>query len=82
MENMKKYVYFELAERKPKTSVFHVRAKSDGTFLGAIYWYFPWRGYVFEPDAGTIWSKGCLQQVKEFLEELMKERKEETEKCH
>jgi hypothetical protein len=74
---MKKYVTFELTEKKPKTNVYNVRAKNDGTFLGSIYWHFPWRQYIFEPDsyATTIWSRGCLQQVMEFLNGLMDARK-------
>lgn len=78
---MKKYVYFELTEKKPKTNVYHVRSKNNGTFLGAIYWHFPWRQYVFESDSDTLWSRGCLQQVTDFLNQLMLERKKGEVPC-
>jgi len=71
----KKYVEFKLVAEKPKTNVYHVRAKSSGEYLGRVAWYFPWRQYVFEPATATIWSRGCLMEVITFIEKLMEERK-------
>lgn len=86
---MKKYVDFVLVEKKPKTNVYNVvkrrkRSPLDKPIilherppevLGQIYWYGPWRQYIFEPLEETIWSKGCMQQVQDFLKELMDARK-------
>jgi len=69
----KKYVEFELVDRKAKTNVYSVTSKSDGEFLGRIYWYGSWRQYVF--DCSVVWSHGCLQQICDFLEKLMDKRK-------
>lgn len=74
---MKKYVDFELAERKPKTAVYRVVSKSNRETLGSVYWYGPWRQYVFQPEPETIWSHGCMQQVLDFIQKLMEERKKE-----
>lgn len=75
---MKKYVDFELAESKPKTVVYRVvSTKSARETLGRIYWYWPWRQYVFQPEPETIWSRGCWKQVFDFIEELMEARKKE-----
>lgn len=68
------YVDFELVERKPKTNVYNVFSKNHGDLLGRIFWYGPWRQYVFEPLDGTLWSRGCLGEIKQFLTELMEER--------
>ena len=56
---MKKYVYFELIDKKPKTNVYEVRTKSDDFVLGIVKWYFPWRQYCFFP---VNW-KSLIEQV-------------------
>lgn len=50
--------------------------KSDGC-LGFIYWYPPFRKYVFQPNpqSAIVFDSKCLNDIKEFLEELMKEHK-------
>lgn len=77
---MKKYyVDFEVIpkksyETKRKTDKYSVFAKSDGEALGIIKWYAPWRQYCFFPENNTVWSKGCLSEVQDFLAKLMLER--------
>ena len=75
MGSTKDYCYFKVIEKKPKTKVYGVYAKSDDSFLGVIAWHVPWRQYCFFPMAKTVWSRGCLQQVQDFLQKLMDERK-------
>ena len=71
----KKYLTFNLVEKKAKTNVYHVCEKRTGIILGRIYWDCPWRQYVLEPGAADIiWSQGCLQQIVDFFEELKKGR--------
>lgn len=77
---MKPYVDFELVEHKPKTDVYEVFSKSSLDVLGRIFWYGPWRQYVFESVSETIWSRGCLKEIMEFVEKLMQERKRGTVK--
>ena len=72
---MKSYVDFELAEKKPKTAVYHVLSKSGGDILATIRWHGPWRKYVFDPADETLWSCGCLAEVQTFIEDLMNARK-------
>lgn len=61
---------------KRKTKVYNVVSIEYGTILGRIHWHWPWRQYVFEPSPNTIWSRGCQEEVTNFLEKLMKERKQ------
>ena len=75
---MKSYIDFELAEKKPKTSVYLVLSKSDRSVLGRILWERGWRQYVFRPSPNTIWSTGCLEEVQTFITELMDDRKKEN----
>lgn len=72
---MKRYLMFVVVEHKPKTEVYAVISKSDGSTLGRILWWAQWRQYVWEPTLKTVWSRGCLQQVYEFIEKLMEARK-------
>lgn len=80
----KSYVNFVVVKEKPKTKVFAVQSKSDGISLGVIYWYGPWRQYIFQTMTGSeIWSRGCLKEVTAFMDKLMDERKQKvTIKVH
>lgn len=69
-----KYIRFHRIEKKPKTSVYAVYTKNDDQ-IGTIKWYSPWRQYCFFPDENTVWSKGCLQDINNFIYDLMSQRK-------
>ena len=71
---MKSYIEFVEVEKKPKTSVYEIRARSGGR-LGIIKWNGPWRRYCFLPDGETIWSSGCMQEVQDFIDNLMRSRR-------
>jgi len=72
---MKKYIKFEILEKKPKTQVYGIFSLNDESLLGKIYWYAPWHQYVFDPWRNSIWNRGCLKQVMDFINELMDVRK-------
>lgn len=58
-----------------KTAYVEIRSKSNGVMLGSIEWYGAWRQYCFWPLVTTVWSTGCLEQVKTEIERLMAERR-------
>lgn len=68
---MKSYIEYRLTGTKPKTNVYTIFSKSLGDRLGEIKWYAPWRQYCFFPDEGTVWSKGCLNEVNVFIKQFM-----------
>lgn len=68
------YLNFNCVGHKPKTDVYEVSSKSDDSVLGTIKWYAPWRQYCFFPTEDKVFSRGCLNQVNEFIDKLMKER--------
>lgn len=76
---MKEYIKFEVLEKKPRTNVYGIFSLSDESLLGKIYWYGPWRQYIFDPWKETIWNRGCLKQVLEFIQELMSQRTKKKE---
>ena len=73
---MKKYVKFRLNDRKPLTNVYDVLSKEGNVPLGIIQWYAPWRQYCFYPEDETVFSIGCLQQIRLFIGKMMVQQKE------
>jgi hypothetical protein len=59
-----------------KTEEWYVKHKDDDCGLGFIRWHAPWRQYVFDALDSAYYSKGCLRDIAEFIEELMEERKD------
>ncbi len=64
-----KYIHVHgLPQKKGrKTRDFAVFTRS-GVGLGLIKFYSAWRQHVLAPAPDTLWSKGCLADVNEFIE--------------
>ena len=75
MKTQYKYIYFEETEKKTKTSIYGCLSKKNGGPLGVVKWYGPWRQYCFFPDSLTIFNKGCMEDINDFITQLMDERK-------
>lgn len=41
--------------------------------LGTVQWDGPWRQYVYEPAGWAIYSRGCLNDVADFIRQLMEQ---------
>ena len=67
---MSKYLEFQLLEQKPKTKVIEVLSKQDGSTLGIIKWFNRWRQYASFPESGTVFNRGCLNDIVLYIEEL------------
>ncbi len=76
LENDYKYVTMIKTEDKPKTSVFDVYTKRKD-ILGEIKWFAQWRQYCFFPEDDCVFSKGCMSDINNFIEQLMDLRKQE-----
>lgn len=64
------YLFFNLIESLPKTNIYEVVSRSQNARLGLIKWYGPWRQYIFYPEAETLFNKGCLIDIIEFIKEI------------
>ena len=73
MKTIYKYINFVEVESKGKTSVWMCLSK-DAYKLGEVKWYGPWRQYCFFPE-NAIFNKGCLEDVNDFIKQLMDLRK-------
>jgi hypothetical protein len=77
-----KYLEFWKAGYTGETDIYDVLSKScdlpftkHRSILGHIKWYGPWRQYCFWPSPQTIFNPACLQDIREFIGDLMAERK-------
>lgn len=71
---MSSYISFVLLKDSGRTKIYNVVSRSSDVCLGQIKWHGPWRQYVFFPAANTLWSQGCIQEVRAFIDELMAAR--------
>ena len=71
----KKYIKFSFLEKKPKTVVYAVVNIKYGNTLGIIKWHPAWRKYCFFAEGNTIYDVGCLDDIKNFIQNLMDKRK-------
>ncbi len=74
-----KFIKFHKATKQnPKTWIYLVRAdtrKGLGILLGVVKWYAQWRQYGFYPEAGTVFEKTCLNDIKNFCIDLNQRQK-------
>lgn len=75
----KKYLDFDEEYNKGKTKKFTVLNNVTGDDIGEIKWHGAWRQYCFFPDYETFWSRGCLQEIQEFIYKLMCERQKDRD---
>lgn len=69
-----KYINFKLIEQKPKTGIYQCCNNKSGVEIGIVKWYSPWRQYCFLPSADTIFNKGCMEYINDFIEFATKNR--------
>ena len=74
MKTKYKYIHFHKAGETLKTSIWSCYSNYD-LHLGQVKWYAQWRQYVFYPTATTLYNKTCLDDISDFIKQLMEERK-------
>ena len=57
-----------------KTSVWSCRNNGNSNELGIIIWYPTWREYCYEDTTPAVYSAGCLADIQDFIDQLMKAR--------
>ena len=70
------YIHFAHAERKPKTEVWWCTNRTNGARLGIVKWHGQWRQYCYFAEGDTLYSKGCLDDISDFLSIVNKAHKE------
>ncbi len=64
------YIRIEKIDSKLKTNMYAIHNIKTGAVLGVIKWFGAWRQYCFFPNSLTIFSKGCLNDIESFLDNL------------
>ena len=76
MQTTYKYIYFIQTENpKRKTKTFDCMNNDGVTFLGEVKWECGWRQYCFFPEEQCVFAKSCLEDINDFIQQLMDERK-------
>lgn len=70
MRTIFQHIHFVVIEEKPKTSVWGCLNTKSDDMLGIVKWYGPWRQYCFFPMADCVFSKGCLEDINQFIGSL------------
>ena len=70
-----KHIHFKLFEQKAKTKVYMCHNNNSNDSLGIVKWYPAWRQYCYCPTNQSVYSNGCLDDIKDFITQLMEERK-------
>lgn len=75
METKKyKYISFIEIEQKPKTKVWRCVNNKSQHELGIVKWYSSWRQYCYFPTVQAAYSKGCLDDINDFITTISAQR--------
>lgn len=64
------YLLFVRIETKGKTGKWNCCNKRSGDILGEVKWHGAWRQYCYFPLVQAVYSKGCLNDITEFIGQL------------
>ncbi len=80
MDTNYQYVHFTKTRVLLRTSIWSCRNNNSNAELGIIKWYSAWRQYCFFPSSDTVFSEGCLVDIRRFITQLKNEREVEKER--
>ncbi len=66
-----------------KTKLWHVCSKEQGSVLGTIAWYGPWRKYAFSVIycSNVVFEEDCLREIAQFCENKTFIHKQKAKQC-
>ncbi len=82
MDHFASYRFFDVEELRQAGRVtykYYIRNRASGEDLATISWYGAWRQFCFFPEIGTVWSDGCLREVRHCLGLIEAKRKRAKE---
>lgn len=69
------FTAYDISDPHARTKKFVLQNNRTSDTLGYIEWYGRWRQFCFMPTEGTVWSDGCLADVRTLIGELAAERR-------
>jgi hypothetical protein len=69
MKEKYKYIFFEKVEvKRIRTGIWTCYNNNQKvSAIGIVRWYYPWHQYCFFPSNNTVFSDGCLADIRDFL---------------
>lgn len=58
-------IYVENSE-----NFFEIANRKKAEFLGIVYYYKPWKSWVWEQENRIILAQNCIKELDNFMEEL------------
>ena len=65
-----RYIYFQKVGILDKWLCFNTRSNAE---LGQVCWYAHWHQYCYFPTIQAVYSVGCLQDIQDFIKQLVRE---------
>lgn len=66
------FINFKLIDQKTKTGVYKCCNNKSGDELGIVKWYSAWSQYCYFPTRPAVYSKGCLEDINDFIKQISK----------
>ena len=63
-----------------KWIIYSTSKPKGGDILGVLKWYWAWRRFVFWPELGTLYDASCLEDIRDFIDQAMKDYKTKERK--
>ncbi len=67
-----KFISFKMTDKKLRTTTWLCTNNRAGSELRIIKWYGVWRQYCYFPTVQAVYSKGCLEDIADFIKQLKK----------
>lgn len=78
------YEYINFTEKESqanrKTKIWSCKNNKTEDELGIVKWLSGWRQYCYFPTCQAVYSKGCLQDIVSFINQINQERRLTTKK--
>ena len=74
MKTRYKYIHFEVGVllENFKYEFWYCKNNYTGEQLGIIEFYVPWQQYCYIPNQNTVYSKSCMEDINNFIEQISK----------
>ena len=73
-----KHIYFKVDFYRAKIAEYGCYHNKDDEQFGYVRWYPGWKQYCFKPYSDTVLSAGCLNDIVDFIQQLMDKIKKES----
>lgn len=64
------HISFIQIDSKTKTTVWSCVNNRNQGELGVVKWYPAWRQYCYFPKTSAVYSKDCLDDIGDFIQQL------------